>query len=153
MMQLASLVSAVVAPVVSLKPSDFLTVEYTPALLQPVYLDGSVTQHHEYGQACQAGFEEYFIEMYKGDEDVFVDRYYSRSEVVKYVIATLADTAGCFAELQGWFEKVSVAWHAGYLHGWLSALALTSPGLARVGLQVLVNMVKFELEKEYQHAA
>src|SRR5436853_2416939 len=78
-----------------LTPADFKDLSYSPALLLPVRFCASLTFDPEYARACEVGFDAYFDGMWfcENDDDefgaVFVDRFYTRSEVLRLMIADL----------------------------------------------------------------
>ena len=97
----------------------------------------SLTFGPEYARACEVGFDAYFDGMWfcENDDDefgaVFVDRFYTRSEVLRLMIADLVGEENSF------FAIPSLAWRAGFWLGWLSALALTDRALV---LSVLTEL-------------
>lgn len=126
-------------PLLVLSPVDFVDVEYHAGLLLPVPFDGSITEHTEYVNACQYGYEAYFEVMLTGETfetSTFEAHFYTRTEVVKEVVDNMTKA--------GWSGLDSLAWRAGFLLGWLSALALTDAVLADLGVQVLLRLVKRE---------
>lgn len=123
-----------------LAPSHFQHVPYSSALLLPVRFDASIIDDPEYAAACQGGFEGYFEGMLDwneaGDDLVFVNRCYTWVDIVQNVSDNLLNTntlPGC--------SPTSLAWRAGYMLGWLSALALTDRALALRGVSLLCVLV------------
>jgi hypothetical protein len=108
-------------------------------LLLPIELDQTVTRHKEYQKACEAGYECYFEEMYQTNEQeddfIFVEHLHTRSEVLNIIVQ---DIKNC----PRW--TTCLAWRAGFIHGWLSALALTNFPLAQLGLHLLQHLSRLE---------
>lgn len=112
--------------------AEYAEMPYCSALLLDSKFDASLTDAPAFHEACEFGFVTYFDEMYEADEqdnDVLVERRYSWAEVVKIVV----DEALC-EEQSG--PVLSLAYRAGVMLGWLSALALTDPKMAGQALTV-----------------
>jgi hypothetical protein len=121
----------------SLTPADFQHVSYSPTLLLPVHWDASITADPEYQAGCECGFDSYFAEMCHWLPDLssftFVDRLHTSASVRDYLLREIVYDPvrnSCF-----------LPWRAGWGLGWLSALALTDPSLALLGLELLQTIV------------
>lgn len=104
-----------------LLPAD-LDISYSPDALLEVPFRASVASQADFAVACAEGFESYFhglIDEDENGEEVFVKRGYTWDEVVAFLVECIAD----FQEPMP-FSRMSLAWVAGFSHGWLSALAL-----------------------------
>lgn len=126
-----------------LTPADFYALPYTPALLLPLQLDQAITNHKEYQEACQWGFDFYFEEMHEWNEThddlVFVEHIYTRREVLDLVAREMkGDMPHVFA---------SLPCRVGVVLGTLSALALTDFPLAQVGVHLLLHLATLELAR------
>jgi hypothetical protein len=117
-------------------PSAFVDIPYSPGLLLPVPFDGSITTNPEYQQACKGGFDGYFEMLFTWTENgeyAPVDRFYSHNDIRQVVVNDV---------IQGVTEEhSSLAFCAGDMVGWLSALALTDRSLASYGLSLLVAVI------------
>lgn len=120
----------------SLTPVDFKDIPYASFLLLCVSFDTSIMSDSIYPRACSCGFVGYFEDMYD-DDGVFVNRFYTRSEVCALVGSEVcADESHVPLDMRS-----SLAWRVGYYVGWLSALALTDRAVALVGLHLLAVLV------------
>lgn len=122
---------------VRLTPADFKDIAYTPSFLLPALLDETLLVEREYHMACADGFRSYFEDMYAtdGEQEVFLEHVYTRSEVIADVVnETRIDSRA----------PAPLAIRVGIVHGWLSALALTDFQLAQVGMQLLIYLVTLE---------
>ncbi len=121
-----------------LTAADFRDVPYSPALLLESRFDASITDDDEFAKGCAWGFDAYFEEMFQWNETrtelVFVQKAYTWAEVVSWLIEGVL-TGDEPASL------TSRAWRAGFLLGWLSALALTRRPMALLGLEVLHALI------------
>lgn len=121
-------------PAAALAPADFSDVSYHPSLLLPVTWASSLVAPAEYANACRDGFISYFEEMMERDEDhdevVYISRYYTRREVFHQIAENVTQ------------QELPLSWRAGFMLGWLSALALTDRTLAIEGLQVLTSLLE-----------
>lgn len=130
----SSFVALVPAPVV--KPSDFLTLSYAPALLLDVRFPIVVIADAVFSDACEVGFDAYFDEMMSGStfEDSYLeDHFYTWDEVERVLCENMSSAYGD-----------SLPWRAGFCLGWLSALALTDRPLALRGAELLCLLVASE---------
>ena len=131
----------------ALTPAAFDTMPYTATVLLPVALDASIIEDSEYVAGCQAGFESYFCEMHQWNEAVtsyvFVNRFYTPAQVKRRVRLDMLDS-----DANGW-EPSLLPWRTGFMHGWLSALALTDYDLAIYGMGVLLALVNRKLKVTY----
>jgi hypothetical protein len=121
----------------SLTPADFQDVPYSPTLLLSAHFDPSLMADPEYQAGCQCGFDSYFAEMRHWLPDLssftFVDRLHTSASVREYLSSEIVYDPvrnSCF-----------LPWRAGWGLGWLSALALTDPSLALLGLELLQTIV------------
>ena len=117
--------------------ADYADMPYSPAFLLDSKFDASLTDNPAFRRACEFGFVTYFDEMYEANEqgdDVFVERCYGWTEVVKIVVDEVL-----FNERSG--SVLSRAERAGVLLGWLSALALTDRALALRALTVAETLL------------
>jgi hypothetical protein len=125
------------------KPSDFVDVDYTPALLLCTSFTWPFLGDPNHHIACKCGFDAYFEGMYDWNADgtdmIFVDHFYTWREVVQWLTESVCDRKDYPIG-----ERMSLSWRVGIAVGWLSALALVDAGLAAQGLQVLANLVQFE---------
>ena len=127
-----------------LAPSDFVDLPYSPALLLDARFGAELTDHQDFAAACGEGFDGYFSEMYHWNEDrsgtVFVDHFFTWDEVREMVVQEVAAYCAAYCN-ESVFEQlygpVSLAWRAGFVLGWLSALALSDRALALRGLALL----------------
>src|SRR6266567_4039785 len=107
---------------ISLTAAAFVDVPYSPAFL------------------LESRFDAYFAEMFEWNEEhtdlVFVEKCYSWAEVAEVVAETMLH--------EDRPEHIeSDASRAGFVLGWLSALALTHRSLALTGLTLLMVLVTF----------
>lgn len=124
-----------------ISPVDFMDVAYQPGLLLKASFPQFILSDPEYITACEWGFEDYFGDMVQGNTPetlTVVPRFYTRPEVAALLVENMTkmyshDT--CIDPL---------AIRVGFLHGWLSALALTDYQLASFGLQVLLRLLHLE---------
>lgn len=127
---------------VSLAPSYFVDLPYSPALLLDAGFDASITDPADFRSACDAGFDDYFEMMYCWSETrtdlVFVDRFYTWLEVQGGIVGNVVRTYG---PSEQFFRVTPLSWRAGFVLGWLSALALVDRPLALRGLCLLVLLV------------
>jgi hypothetical protein len=131
-----SVVSTSAMAVSPLKPSDVKEISYSPALLLDARFRPVLVVDSAFSEACEAGFNTYFEEMYHGStpEDlVFVDRFYSCDEVEREVIESTVVAHQRDGE--------RLPWCAGFVLGWLSALALVQRREACEGLKLLTFLV------------
>ncbi len=137
-------VSLIEADNETVTPAAFDAMPYTPFLLLPADLDASIAEQKDYVEGRQGGFESYFCEMHQWNADmsgyVFVSRYYTPAQVKRRVRIELLDS-----QYNGW-EPELFPWRVGFMHGWLSALALTDRELAMYGVQVLIALVNRRLK-------
>ena len=130
-------------------PADFKVVPFTPALLLSCSLDASLVEHCEFLPACAAGFEDYFEVMYvvspDGEDETFADHLHTWDEVKSYIIRNVFPERAELAMfvLRQW-EPVPLAWRAGFILGWLSALGLADVPLARQGVALLTRLVHLQ---------
>ncbi|QBD80539.1 hypothetical protein EPA93_33040 [Ktedonosporobacter rubrisoli] len=132
-----SMVSTLSSRVLSF--DEAVEMDYSPALLVPISSALSFHADPEYHKACKPGFITYFEEMYERDtqapqEVVFQPRHYSDLEVGGIVVK----------EFLSHREELPLGWRVGFLHGWLSALALTNRVAAQEGAEVLCVLVQSE---------
>lgn len=123
------------APVLVAKPSQFVEVAYTPALLLSVQLDAALTEHADFAQACEDGFDAYFEDLYVNASDgelVCVERVYTLTKIYAEVCA---DVLSFLDRRFG--TEITLASSVGFALGWLSALALAQPVEAHAGLVLL----------------
>jgi hypothetical protein len=124
----------------SLTPADFQDVSYSPRFLLPVQFDASMTTDSEYQEGCESGFYCYFEDMFQqneaGRETVFLDRFYSRADVMSLVVEGLSSS---FSPSR--WDAAPLSYSVGFVLGWLSALALTDRPLALGGLELLTVLV------------
>jgi len=123
------------APVLVAKPSSFVEVAYTPALLLSVQLDAALTEHADFAQACEDGFYAYFEDLYVNASDgelVCVERVYTLTKVY----AEVCEGVLSFLDRR-YGAEMTLAWAVGFMLGWLSALALAQPVEAHAGLVLL----------------
>jgi len=122
-------------PVPIAKPSSFVEVAYTPALLLPVHLDAALTTHADFASACEEGFYVYFEDLYANASDgelVCVERVYALTKVYAEVCE------GVLSFLDRRFgDEITLASSVGFVLGWLSALALAQPVEAHAGVVLL----------------
>ena len=141
----------VALPVVSFPPSAYVDIPYSPALLLDARFDASIVDSERFRDGCVSGFDTYFDELYvrvAGQEYAFVDRVSTWDEVEKMVVEWFLEE-----DEEG---DVSLRWNAGFMLGWLSALALTDRVLALRGLdmlQVLVSYRRCEVARREQVVA
>ncbi len=114
----------------SLTPADFQDLPYSPTLLLSAPFDAALMADLEYQAGCECGFDSYFAEMRHWLPDLsnftFVDRLHTSASVREYLLREIVYDPvrnSCF-----------LPWRAGWGLGWLSALALTDPSLALLGL-------------------
>lgn len=125
------------AVVPAVKPSDFLAVPYSSASLLEMALPIAVVVHSSFGQACEEGYYGYFRGMMRGSglfDACFENHFYTWDEVAAFLADELVS-----------MPLDTVAWRAGFLLGWLSALALTDRALALRGVEVLRMLMACEL--------
>src|SRR5437588_5825944 len=120
---------------VSLTAAAFVDVPYSPAFLLESRFDASITDDPEFPFTCGCGFDAYFAEMFEWNEEhtdlVFVEKCYTWAEVAELVAETMLH--------EDRPEHIeSNASRAGFVLGWLSALALTHRSLALTGLTLLM---------------
>jgi len=129
------------------KPSDFVDVEYTPALLLCTSFTWPFVGDMNHHIACKDGFVLYFENMYHwsadGSEMLFIDHFYTLDEVVQWLTENVCKHKYC--PLDGY---ISLSWRVGIACGWLSALALVDAGLAAQGVQILARLVKMERSRD-----
>jgi hypothetical protein len=127
-------------PIGSLTPADFQDVSYSPMFLLPVQFDASITTDPEYPDGCEGGFYCYFEDMFQRDEagrgTVFIDRFYSRADVMSLVVEGLSSSLS-----PSRWDAAPLSYSVGFVLGWLSALALTDRPLALGGLELLTVLV------------
>jgi hypothetical protein len=115
----------------------FVDVPYSPTLLLESRFDASMTDDGEFRAGCEWGYSAYFEGMFEWNASrtdiVFVEKCYSWSEVVEFVVAT----GRCRHEP----EPTPHNWRAGFCLGWLSALALTNQYEAVMGLTMLTVLL------------
>ena len=118
--------------------ADFAELPYSPALLLDAKFDVSITDDPEFRIACRWGFDAYFELMHRLDKasgkSVFVAEVYSWDEVVRFLLNNVMDERGVADDRYR-------GWRAGFLLGWLSALALTDRVLAVNGLAIVERLV------------
>ena len=128
-------------PLVSLlPPADFQDVSYSSALLLPAEFDPCITADPEYQRAREAGFVDFFellVELLD-DEDESEQLPLTWDDVKHEIIRNVFDTRKVFAPD---FSMTVLAWDAGFMLGWLSALALIDRPLALRGLKLLLVFV------------
>ena len=107
---------------------DFANVPYHPAFLLPARFHASLVSHPEYTSACRGGFDGYLSE---GDG---LD-----NPTREGVMAFVAEELVCVAFDERF--KPELAYRAGFVLGWLSALALMDWALALAGLELLHVLV------------
>lgn len=117
---------------------DYAEMPYSPALLLDSKFDASLTDDPEFRIGCKWGFDAYFEFMYRLDKasgkSVFVAEVYTWHEVVRFILNNVMDERGVADDRYR-------GWRAGFLLGWLSALALTDRVLAVNGLAVVERLV------------
>lgn len=121
---------------------DLAGIAYSPALLLDGRFDVTITDDPVFDKACEAGFDAFFESMYQHVEGqdglVFVEREYTLLAVKNEMLqAMLIDLN----------SSNRLAWRAGFLLGWLSALALGQRDTALYGLGVL----RYNIKKKAQH--
>ncbi len=123
-----------------LLPSAFIDMPYSSGLLLDGRFDASLTDDPQFRSACKSGFEAYFEDMYEDgtSDDVFVDHFYRYDEVVDFLMEWRELSMGDAFFEERFGVHTPLAWHVGFMLGWLSALALTDRELALRGLGVLV---------------
>ena len=127
-----------VTHVFPLTAADCAEMPYASALLLDSKFDASITDDPEFRGACETGFDAYFEEMYAwnevGDDLVFVEKQYAWREVRTFVVrnAMAHDGRG---------ELLPCGWRAGFVLGWLSALALTDRSVALRALSVVERLL------------
>jgi hypothetical protein len=131
---------------VKLSPSLFVDLPYSPVLLLDAHFGADLTDHKDFVTACGEGFEFYFENMYHyGSEDlpeVFEDYFYTWPEVEDVVIENVMLSSPGEQVYVRMFGPISLAWRAGFVLGWLSALALVDRVLALCGLALLQQKVQ-----------
>ena len=137
----AGFLEAVSVEASRLAPSDFVDLPYSPALLLDARFGAELTDHQDFAAACRDGFTFYFEEMYHdgGEEmpDIFEDYFYSWDEVRGRVMMEMVDRSARAQAFEQLYGPVSLASLAGFMLGWLSALALSDRALALRGLALL----------------
>ena len=136
---------AVIGPAVATGPlpamsaAAFVDVPYSPALLLEASLSAAITDDEEFTSGCSWGFECYFEEMYRVNEErtgtVFVERSYSWAEVIAFVLENARSH-------EARYMPPSLAWDAGFVLGWLSAHALVDRPVALLALEVLRGLIE-----------
>src|SRR6266704_6973752 len=112
---------SMITKVSPLTVADCVDLPYSPALLLDSKFDASITDDSEFCEGCETGFDAYFESMYQWNEartdTVFVQQWFSLGEVLAFVAENV------FAEDEH-DRLLPLGWRAGFLLGWLSALAL-----------------------------
>jgi len=107
-----------------LSAAAFVEMKYSPAVLLEASLGADITDDAEFRKACEWGFDAYFEEMYHWNAShtdlEFLETCYTWSEVVEFVIEVV------LGEYQELAVMPSRCWRAGFVLGWLSALALVN---------------------------
>lgn len=123
-----------------LTPADIEQATFCPTLLLPAAFHASLVADPEYLAVCEDGFYHYFSEMRQWTPDltsfVFVNRFYTPQEIAQLV---------SFEMTVGPHNPTPLASRAGFVLGWLSALALTDSALASQGLHLLEHHVSREV--------
>lgn len=124
-------IETVLLPPVS--AAAFVEVPYSPTFLLDCSFPAFIRHDHEFALACGCGFDDYFEMMYEwseSDELVFVEKFYTWAEVVTFVIDEMFPCT--------WYgHETSLPFRAGFLLGWLSALALVNRSMAVMALDIV----------------
>ena len=130
--------------------AQFVELPYTPALLSESGFPVSLTDDPEFQRACETGFDGYFENMFEWNEEktdlVFVEQFYTLSEIKTILQQGIQDFIASRPHI-----TMSLAWHAGFWLGWLSAVALVHSAHAQVGLDRHRAFVLLQYEKQ-EHA-
>ena len=124
----------------SARPTDFVDIPYSSALLLEARFDSSITDDPEFHSSCEWGFDSYFEGQMRSGcvEVVYEDRFYNRGEVCRELVDNVV-----VAHRR---DKTPLVTCVGVALGWLSALALAQYQEAQEGLQNLMGL----LEREQQ---
>ncbi len=119
-----------------LLPSAFAELPYSSELLLLASFPTWVTGDAEYDAVCEEGFDAYFTALYHYNTQdaswTFIDRWYTYDEVAALVYECLTPDP----------DEDPLPLAVGFLHGWLSALALTDRPTALRGLALLVTSLQ-----------
>jgi hypothetical protein len=123
---------------------------YSPALLLDGRFDASFVDHADFGVACRVGFEAWIEETFGYDEhgQLVLDRAsYTQREVGDVLVANVCRR---YDGGEAFFGVPSLPWRAGFLLGWLSALALLDAALAVRCVGILSDVVLLQKYEEEQ---
>ena len=129
---------SLLSPAGSLTPVDVDAVSYSSALLLPVQFDTCITADPEYRRAHEDGFVDFLEQLSELLDDESEQPPFTWDDVKHEIIRNVFDTRKVFASD---FSVTVLAWDAGFMLGWLSALALVDRPLALRGLKLLVIFV------------
>jgi hypothetical protein len=128
--------------ITSLSSSDCIGLLYSPAFLLDAGLDASITDGPDFSGACESGFEGFFEDTYEEDEngdEVFMGCSFIWRDVERMIAENVARGYSDFGEHFGY---TSLSWRAGFMLGWLSALAFVNCVLALQGVDLLALLVR-----------
>lgn len=123
----------------SARPTDFLGLPYSSALLLDARLGSAITDAPAFSEGCQEGFGGYFDAIRELGDDV-----QSLPEVRRFIEGLVTDEIGP----SGVRRRFWLHWNIGYGIGWLSALALAQYHEAQEGLHELLGLLDREQQPQ-----